>query len=701
MRSNKLFALPVVVLLMTVQIVNCQFPAYNQYTLLGDKTLGYLIGESSGERAFQHIVSMAGYAMLRSPEQFEGDFMETEYVVSQLLSYGFENTGVDRFGKSATWQGVTASLWETSPVIRKIADLTESPLMLASGSVDVDTEGELIYIDAAMVASGMEGVDIRGRIVLTPERPASVLAFANQRGAGTVISYYSPRPLENSLMIQSSSAGGRGSTQRVSLFFVSPREGEALKRRVAAGEKVVIKAEASTTVREAELQVVSCVIEGTEKDAEELIITAHLFEGFVKTGGNDNISGSAAILESARTLKTLIDEGLIERPVRSIRFLWIPEFSGTIPWVRANSELMKRTLCNINLDMVGLALSEYRSFFVLHRTSYGNAHFVGDVVESFFRYTGETNKVNSVVSGSRFFRPITAPTGTDDPFFYQIESASGGSDHMVFNDLGVMVPGIMMITWPDPFYHTSEDLADKCDPTQLKRAVFLTTASAYTIASARSDEALAIAGEVTSNSIRRLGIAHSAASEMLSHASSENFSSIAARASSNIRGTALGEIMIINSVRSLAPGDKNLNKAVDRLTESVNVMALEQIAMLQRQAEAIASMKSYALPNSRPAGDAVTAAGTIPVLTLAPAGLGYGAYQEINRRIPTGTRSGIEMRSIADPQEAIKLINGANTILDIKHILDSQYSRETDLKALISFFDVLKGIDVLAYTKKK
>lgn len=223
MRSLKFLALPVAVVIMTIQTVNSQFPSYYQYALTGSNNLGYLIGESSGERAFQHIVNMAGYAMLRSPEQFEGDFLETEYVVGQLKSYGFTNTRVDRFGKSGTWQGVTASLWEMSPVIRKIADLTESPLMLASGSVNVDAEGELIYIDAAMVAAGMEGVDLKGKIVLTPERPAAVLAFANQRGAGTVISYYSPRPLENSLMIQAASAGGRGSSQSVSLFFVSPR----------------------------------------------------------------------------------------------------------------------------------------------------------------------------------------------------------------------------------------------------------------------------------------------------------------------------------------------------------------------------------------------------------------------------------------------------------------------------------------------
>ena len=36
----------------------------------------------------------------------------------------------------------------------------------------------------------------------------------------------------------------------------------------------------------------------------------------------------------------------------------------------------------------------------------------------------------------------------------------------------------MMITWPDLYYHTSQDIADKCDPTQLKRVCFIGAAAA-------------------------------------------------------------------------------------------------------------------------------------------------------------------------------------------------------------------------------
>ena len=63
----------------------------------------------------------------------------------------------------------------------------------------------------------------------------------------------------------------------------------------------------------------------------------------------------------------------------------------------------------------------------------------------------------------------------------------------------------MMIAWPDRWYHTSGDTADKSDPTQLKRAAAIGAAGAYTVATADDAEAVKIAGEIASNATRRLG----------------------------------------------------------------------------------------------------------------------------------------------------------------------------------------------------
>jgi aminopeptidase YwaD len=268
---------------------------------------------------------------------------------------------------------------------------------------------------------------------------------------------------------------------------------------------------------------------------------------------------------------------------------------------------------------------------------------------------------------------------------------------MVFNDAGVMVPGVMMITWPDPFYHTSEDIADKCDPTQLKRAVFLTAASAYAIASAGNKEAIAIAIEVASNAIRRLGIAQSSGADMISHAKKEDIVSVARRVTGNVKGAALGEIMILNSVRTLAPADNTLNTTISQITANLNRIATEQIAILQQQAKATAALHGAPTPRFELSAEENSASKIIPSLLSSPKSIGYGAYQIINGRIPAETRAKIDMRSISDVHEALKLVNGDNSLLDIKLLLDSQYSRETDINALKSYFEALKGIGILEF----
>jgi aminopeptidase-like protein len=64
--------------------------------------------------------------------------------------------------------------------------------------------------------------------------------------------------------------------------------------------------------------------------------------GFAKQGANDNASGCAAILETARVIKKLADEGKTPPLKRSIRFLFVPEISGTIAYLKKYPELIKR-----------------------------------------------------------------------------------------------------------------------------------------------------------------------------------------------------------------------------------------------------------------------------------------------------------------------------------------------------------------------
>ena len=345
---------------------------YYQWGLLPEKTMDYFIGESSGERAFNYIMDLSQYNRQRESEEYQTTLFESQYILDKLKEYGLAEINIERLGKTTAWRGISASIWEISPGLDKIADYTDLPFQLSPGSQGTDIEGDLVFIGDAY-SGELDKVDLTGKIVLTSSRPSSIINMMLQKGVSAILSYYSPRPLENALMIPDMKGGSllRGGQSTIPAFNISPRDGYALYERIRSGEKIRVRANVKYRTEELDIQVPTCVIAGTDPDAGEIIISAHLFEGYGTQGANDNISGSATILESARVINKLITDGIIPRPRRTIRFIWVPEFSGTIPWVQAHKDLIRKTICNLSLDMVGLSLSKYKSYYVLHRTTYG------------------------------------------------------------------------------------------------------------------------------------------------------------------------------------------------------------------------------------------------------------------------------------------------------------------------------------------
>ena len=72
--------------------------------------------------------------------------------------------------------------------------------------------------------------------------------------------------------------------------------------------------------------------------------------------------------------------------------------------------------------------------------------------------------------------------GSNDAFYIKIDKHYGSSDHVTYMQHGI--PAVMFITWPDMWYHSSEDTPDKQDPTQYKRAAVVGTGALAVIATA-------------------------------------------------------------------------------------------------------------------------------------------------------------------------------------------------------------------------
>ncbi|WP_297506209.1 DUF4910 domain-containing protein [Thermococcus sp.] len=167
-----------------------------------------------------------------------------------------------------------------------------------------------------------------------------------------------------------------------------------------------------------------------------ILFTAHICHP--KPGANDNASGSAMLMELARALSNARSSSRF-----GFAFLWVPEYHGTQAFV--DSLGVDEYYTSINLDMVAGSPDRSGSTLMLVRTPLSRFSMVSGLLEAYLELS---NSRGSSFSGSPM--PVM-------PFrAYPYEM---GSDHDVLNFFGV--PAVMPITWPDRFYHSSEDSVEK------------------------------------------------------------------------------------------------------------------------------------------------------------------------------------------------------------------------------------------------
>ncbi|HMA54607.1 MAG TPA: M28 family peptidase [Acidobacteriota bacterium] len=717
-----------------IAVVLLSIPAFAQYspwlywTLLPKGSMDEIVGESSGETAWDTIAEINAFNRQRFGEEFSGNFLETQVVVRKLKSYGLEGVDIVTFPGGPAWVAVKGELWETKPGRTKIASINDMLPMLASGSATADVTAELVWAGRGLPKEIAEA-KVAGKIVVTEGSLMMAYGAAMQQGALGVVSISLSRPYFDPLQIpwsgiqQRRRPGGAAPGQPGApappagqaaapaaaapqpeappppqgfAFQLPVREGDILKRRLLANEKITVRAQVESKTETADLENVVCHIAGTDPAAGEIILSAHLFEGTQKQGANDNISGSATILEVARVLNTLIADGRLPRPKRTIRFIWGPEFSGIGEWVRTHPEIMERTLCNINMDMVGEWLSKNQSFFCLMRTTYGNPHYINDVMENYYRYVGEGSRERIQNRGGAAGVPvrIVAPTGADEPFLYSIETHYGASDHEVFNDWGVGVPGVMMIAWPDKWYHTSGDTADKADPTQLKRAAAIGAAGAYTVAVADASAAETIGSEIASNATRRLGHTLAVALEALNGATAGTFDEDSRYARGILEAAVMNEKETLASVLELAPGAAAVSSHVARLAKAVEGVGAAAIASVEAHRAAVAQ-KLGLKPLPLALSDLEKrAARIVPRPTAKVRQDGYRGYQKLLTAVTAADRAKFPVGGkdlvLSNAPEVQLLVNGKHSVLDIKKMLDAQNERRSTLQAVLNYLEILK-----------
>jgi hypothetical protein len=455
--------------------------------------------ETRGDRALADVAAISRHHRIQSSPGYDdaavwlGDALRSAGLSPELTRVPAD--GRTRFGGFPMPEGwrcrrARATLHGNAGP-EALADFERSPLSIVQRSDAARGRYPLVALGSL---AELERTEVRGCAVLVggPVQRAHELAVVARGAAGLVVDGRRLVPPVRT------DAHDRDSLAYTSFWWVgdrtrgwgvvvSPDRGAALRARLAAGEKLEIEVDYDCERYTGEFTLVSAEIAGELPG--EVLITSHLCHP--RPGANDNASGSAATLECARVLAALADRGELPAKRRTLRFLWMPEFTGTYAWQALHRDRVARTLAAVNLDMVGERQQDCGSTLLLEHAP----HFLGTFADELLGRirTAAQDWVRDFSGPGHYSLARLA----DVPY-------SGGSDHALWLDPGAGVPCPMLIQWPDRYYHSDLDTVERCDPDSLALAVRAAATYAGFVAAAGAEEAAWLLQLVARGARRRL-----------------------------------------------------------------------------------------------------------------------------------------------------------------------------------------------------
>lgn len=500
---------------------------------------------------FHRIQASPGY---RQAAQYCLQTLQGAGVEAQIHSYpAREDASYWTFTAFQEWDASEAwcYLIEPEEAHSKLADFRENPISLIQRSAPFEGEAEVILLEDGEELNDYQDLDVKGKLVLTKGDVRRVHQLAVEKFGAIGILYDGMRPappvrerIDLPDARQYTSFWWSRGDKKCFGFVLTPRQGEKLRQYLKEGKPVKVRARVSSRFYEGSFEVVEARIPGQAD--EWVLVIAHLCHP--APSANDNASGAATALEVAITLHKLIEEGRLPRPRRGIRFLWVPEMSGTYAYLSRNEELISKLVAGLNLDMVGQDQEKCSSVLLLESPPAVMASFAPFVLEWMLESMSVETKTFSGTGGFPLFR-------------YALSPFSGGSDHYILSDPTVGVPTPMIIQWPDRFYHTDQDTPEKTDPRMLKRVGTLAASYAYFVASASADEVTELGYEMLSRLEGKLSrIMSEALPSLWEAANAEELAAALAKAQSRLKFWGRAMEKALSSLRRLWPqGEEFIN----------------------------------------------------------------------------------------------------------------------------------------------
>ena len=650
--------------------------AFAQSLPMDDALLEAVAVETSGEAAKRNLDRITLYHRTRASDQFRD---AAEHIRQQLRDYGFADArileypadGVTMFGTQKSrlaWGAEFAELWEVDARgvrLHRLADWESVPLSLAQDSVSGAARTTLVDIGSGLRDVDYEGKDIRGKLVLTESQPEAVVSLAvGKHGAAGIVSYAPNQRSawwkeDGSLVRWGHLPSFPDPGEQTFAFMVSLDEARGLQRRMAAGESIHLDARVKATRRAGVYSLVEATIPGSDSAVahEQIVLTCHL--DHPRPGANDNASGCVAILEAARTLKRLINEGRVPAPRRGIRFVFPAEIEGSLIYLNANPQLAGRIKANIHMDMVGgnantkavyrISTGPYSLPSIMHDLGHAIAGFLNARTLAY----ADTGQFDALA--------LVAPEGEKSPLQAEVEGLDMGSDHDVFREGSFRIPGLYLHDWPDRYIHTDGDTAANIDPTKLKRSAFVGAIAALYLADLGADDVPALLSLLQQGSLRRAGDLIAA-----------RHGKPAAVAAAITRAHWAHEVAILDSVAAFAP-------------VGAEPMATSK-AFLQHLAQGLGGIE--------PAPLAEGALAAVFVRNSDPRGTmdGFG-YSYLDEKLGAKTRAALPLQG-EQAYEALNLVDGARTVAEINEWMLAAFG-DSNAADLLVYFKALERVGVL------
>ncbi len=541
---------------------------------LPEGTYRKLTNEISGDIAFDSLRTLT---LFHAPTGGSRGFhQEAQWVMERAKEAGLEDVHfISMKLGTPGWTPKSAELWLLEPVEKKLGSYQQVATTVMDNSPTADVTGEVVDVGQGTQESDYAGKEVKGKIALASGPSPTVAREAAKRGAVGIICYSTSRmefPDQVPWMRMGLAKEGEPAVPGISIsertgFYlrqllgtqarpVVPGAGEGGPKPVVLRARIKVEAELD---KEPTHGLVEAWIRGTEIHDQAMVLTAHMQEE--KFSANDDRSGTANVLEIGRALARLIREGKLPRPRRDIRFWWANEINAEYQYFRENPEERRRVLADLNEDMVGARQSAGSRVQHVTRTPFSRASFLSDVVESIVN-TLVLGNTSFLAAGARnqpgtpYTKPIFAQLGTHERYDARVVPHFNNTDHMVFNDGIIGIPGVTFTNWPDEYIHSSDDDLWQIDRTQLQRNAVSVAAAAWYLANAGEAQVAEMAGYMAAAGRQRIARDLATGQELIQKVAQDRPAAFG-DASNLLHQAFLREARALESLSAFAPPGSN------------------------------------------------------------------------------------------------------------------------------------------------